>query len=388
MKRFLTIAFCLLTISSSNSAYSQPANSQASQFDGPVAFLYVGNSQINAFSVSSEGRLAPVHGSPFAGAPYSMAVNGKYLFAENPYLPEIDSFAIAQDGSLSHAAVATTIHLGCDDSQISNLFLDHTGATLYGLNYDGAGASCDSAIYGSYRVQKPTGDLAYLGSNGASPHFNSPLTFVSNNRFAYGAFCQGSPGARIYAFERTTSSELHYINVTAPLPSLGDEKRDGRFYCPSLTAADPTNHMAVYVQGYDQNGSEYQPQLASYTVDSAGNLMTTSTAQNMPEAPYGAQNLRMSPSGKLLAVAGYGLQLFHFNGGGSITPYAQLTGDDIEQVFWDNDNHLFAISQIAGKIFVYTVTPTSITQAPGSPYDIDFPVSMIVQPVTPNPYKH
>jgi hypothetical protein len=95
----------------------------------------------------------------------------------------------------------------------------------------------------------------------------------------------------------------------------------------------------------------------------------------------------MAPSGKLLAVAGTaGLQVFHFNGASPIThDTGLLTKDHVDQVFWDNDNHLYAISQGAGKLFVFTVTPTSANQATGSPYTISNPLDLAVQPRTPRP---
>jgi outer membrane protein assembly factor BamB len=90
----------------------------------------------------------------------------------------------------------------------------------------------------------------------------------------------------------------------------------------------------------------------------------------------------MSPSGKLLAVAGTtGLQVFHFNGANPITTYTGLlTKNEIDQVFWDNNNHLYAVSRPTGKLYVFTVTPTSHSQAPGSPYTITNPQNLIVLP--------
>jgi len=93
-------------------------------------------------------------------------------------------------------------------------------------------------------------------------------------------------------------------------------------------------------------------------------------------------DLRMSPSGKLLAVGGVGgLQVFHFQGSSPITHYTGLlTTDQISQMFWDHNNHLYALSQSAGKLHVFTVTPTSAVEAPGSPYKIPSPSEIIVQP--------
>jgi hypothetical protein len=93
------------------------------------------------------------------------------------------------------------------------------------------------------------------------------------------------------------------------------------------------------------------------------------------------QDLKVSPSGKLLAVAGQGgLQFFHFNGANPPTAYTPLlTTDDISQMFWDNANHLFAISQQAGTLHVFNVTPTGYSEAAGSPYTVSQPGSIAVQ---------
>jgi hypothetical protein len=91
----------------------------------------------------------------------------------------------------------------------------------------------------------------------------------------------------------------------------------------------------------------------------------------------------MSPTGKYLAVAGAGLQVFHFNGANPITKFTGLlTTDTIDKVYWDNASHLYAISRTAGKLYVFTVTATTVTQAPGSPHKITAPDSLIVLPRT------
>jgi len=43
-------------------------------------------------------------------------------------------------------------------------------------------------------------------------------------------------------------------------------------------------------------------------------------------------------------------------------------------------NHLYAISTNSGKLFVFTVKPTSVTRAPGSPHNIPGAGSLIVLP--------
>lgn len=84
-------------------------------------------------------------------------------------------------------------------------------------------------------------------------------------------------------------------------------------------------------------------------------------------------DMKMSPTGDLLAVAGSGgLQMFHFDGSGAITPYTgHPTGDEIDQIFWDNQGHLYALSRPAGKLYVFIVTASGYAHATGSPYVVD-----------------
>jgi hypothetical protein len=182
--------------------------------------------------------------------------------------------------------------------------------------------------------------------------------------------------------ERNSDGSLSWLNSLPPLPTA----KFGDFYCPWSAAADPTNHLAVAVQPYTfdwvKDGSA---QLATYAADRAGNLTTNSTYSNMPSVLVGNVNhYWMSPSGKYLAVGGSsGLQIFHFNGANPITKFTGLlVSDGIDQLFWDNANHLYAISRAANKLYVFTVTSTGATQAPGSPHSITNPNYMVVQPKT------
>jgi hypothetical protein len=52
----------------------------------------------------------------------------------------------------------------------------------------------------------------------------------------------------------------------------------------------------------------------------------------------------------------------------------------IENAYWDNANHLYALSQNRHSLYVFTVTTTSARQAPGSPYNIPGTQNIIVQP--------
>jgi hypothetical protein len=98
----------------------------------------------------------------------------------------------------------------------------------------------------------------------------------------------------------------------------------------------------------------------------------------MPSIETQANTISISPSGKFLAVGGSGFQIFHFNGSSPITKYTGVfqPGSQFTEFGWDGDNHLYALG--SGKLYVYTVTSTSVEEASGSPYSIPEASSMIV----------
>jgi hypothetical protein len=120
--------------------------------------------------------------------------------------------------------------------------------------------------------------------------------------------------------------------------------------------------------------------LASYTVDSKGDLTSTNTWENMPTLAGDIYAFLMSPAGKYLAVATQtGVQVFHLNGASPITPFTGVIGTSgyIDNLGWDVLNHVYALN-VSNKLHVYTVTSSSVKEASGSPYLI--PVS-VNQPI-------
>ncbi len=88
----------------------------------------------------------------------------------------------------------------------------------------------------------------------------------------------------------------------------------------------------------------------------------------------------ISPTGKLLAVGGgSAFQLFHFNGSAPVTEFfpAIAAGDNLLEFGWDKNNHLYSLTG-RSALLVYTVTPTSIEQAPGSPISTPEAGSVVV----------
>jgi hypothetical protein len=351
-----------------------------------VATVYVAyrpaNSSTNAikeYVADNLGKLTELPGSPYIGRVFNMAVNGTYLFGNKG--PYIETYEIQSNGTLHWVAETKYVMSAdsdCDES--ADLFLDHTGATLY--NADDYVQGCANNGYQSFAVQKSSGKLTFLNSsNWTTDGAVFALSFTGNNQFAYTSNCYHFT-PYLYAFRRNSNGTLTALGnldwYTQPKPPSGD------FYCLNHAAADPADHVAIAVQPFSGYGDSDGPyQLATFTANSSGYLNTSSTYANMPKVAVGEVTaLSISPSGKLLAVGGYnGLQVFHFNGASPVTPFTGLlTTARIDQIFWDNNNHLYAISTSANKLFVYGVTPNWHGVASGSPYTINSPWSVAVQP--------
>jgi hypothetical protein len=371
---------CASTVLASAQATSPSTDANdASPSTAPVAFVYVSSfpnttGQINAYSAAANGTLTAIPGSPFPGNVNYMAVNGAWLFAieNNPNESLVDSYSIASNGVLTLKDTNTANA----NPGVLSVYLDHTGSTLYADYYT------TNNDYLSYSIDQATGKLTQIGDLAGGPSNGSPVSFIGNNGFAYSSSCYHF-GPAIIGVRRNTDGTFSYLNnfnPPFPAPPAGD------FYCPWLAAADARNHLAVAVQPFTGNWVSDGPyQLATYTASSSGQLTTNSRYANMPKVLVGSiTDYWMSPNGRFLAVGGSsGLQIFHFNGANPITKYTGLlTTKEVDQVFWDNAHHLYAISRAAGQLYVFTVTSTSVTQAPGSPHSITVPEYLIVLPKT------
>ena len=391
MKCHMTFIVRLVVTLSTALTLAQSASAQTEAMiqdstSSPVAYVYVSagsykTSEIYAYKAASDGRLTSVPGSPFpALVNLGMALNQNYVFTTDGTY--IYSFSIDSDGAVKQVASIDALQFdgGCGAPQA--LFLDRTGATLYDADGDYNCTGSDFA-YQSFSIDSSTGELTFLGATTGTWLWYVPLSFIKDDVYTYGATCSGNMYWSIFGFLRADNGNLDGVsmNINANIP----DAKPGDFYCPSLTAADPTNHVAISMQAVNGNtfGSDGPPQLATYTADSSGNLTTTDTRFNMPKTALEyVTDIAMSPSGKLLAVSGIaGLQIFHFDGSKPITHYTGLlTKVEVDQVYWDNDNHLYATSYSGDSLFVFTVTPTSVRQAPGSPYTIAQPLNIGVLP--------
>jgi hypothetical protein len=342
----------------------------AQNISPPVALVYVSaatgaTNEINAYVAHANGTMTPVAGSPFAGNGAYLAANRGWLFSTDTV--NIYSYSIAADGALTQASSinAQQYNQYPTGGPIS-LFFDRTGTTLYDedIYWDGANNN-----YQSFDLNPQSGTLTYLGAtNSVSAAWITPLTFIANNKDAYGSTClKGSQ--YIYGFSRSSNGTLTDMNITPAIPTA---PQGG--YCPYLAAADAANDVAISLTPTDDGYSPIGPaQIGVYTADSSGDLTTNSTSANMPPTAVGTViDMKASPSGKLLAIAGTtGLQVFHFNGPNPATHFTGLiTNDEVDQIFWDNANHLYAVSRSTGQLFVFNVDSKSCVPAQGSPYSI------------------
>jgi hypothetical protein len=374
----------LCTTAASSQTSESGVEASLSNSSSPVAFVYLSNEigssstyEVTGFAAAANGKLSAIPGSPFSANLQNTAVNGKYLFGVTPNSVYIDSYKIEPDGALSFdKATNLAKYNACGES--IGLGFDHSGSTLYNLELEG---DCANNLYESFSVNESTGALNHVQNFDGSPGFQQNLVFSGNNVYGYGVSCYHDDFG-FFGFKRNSNGSLTALNINPALPAA----KANDAYCPLVVAADPANHLAFGFQAYTDlpyGPTVGAPQLGTYTIGSSGNITTTSTYKNMPAVSTGTIiDINMSPSGKLLAVGGSkGLQVFHFNGASPLTHFTGLlTSEDIEQVGWDNSNHLYALSVTHGKLFVFTVTPSSVSQAPGSPYTVHRPWGFIIQP--------
>jgi hypothetical protein len=412
MSRSIRLAVCLVALVCTGGIWAQSQDAQTDESlnenaaSAAVAHVYVASSShVYAFSAAADGKLTPVPGSPFKESLSWMGANGHYLFGFEGSSTTIASFSMAPDGALRKVATTNTDDFDssdCNPTNGSEFRIDHSGLNLYNAEINPM-PFC-SFPFQSFRINDADGKLTFLSDTNSEFGGGAGLNILGNNQYAYVPTCTDfvSPPTStrhpdtnyvgdIATYQRLSDGELVALNAGQPIPAAPNDSADPTqpspgFYCPNTAATDPTNHMAMLLNAIDYDLSAgYGPAvIATYTADANGNLSTTSTYQNMAVSETGGW-MRMSPSGKLLAVGGGGLELFHFNGGNPVTKYKMLLpNDSIGQIFWDYNDHMYAIgtdSAGAGKLWVYTVTPTSVTEAPGSPHSIPNAANMVVQPL-------
>lgn len=408
--RTCTLAFCLTVLAAGNTfpQTSPDTNSTPSPDAAHVSYVYVGTSNgAYLYDAASNGVLTRVSGSPFPIAGSAVGSNGKYFVSlGTAYL---HSYPVASNGAIKGqvSQINTHLYAGSECGAAHGAVLDHTGQDVYVQLYDDAPVGSDEeacAELQSFKIAS-SGAFSFLEATqfatetetGLNTAHTTLLSLTGKGTFGYSASYDHDCDVVTWEFKRQSSGAMFlnsYEYLTVPSTPPG-----WRWY-PFLMTGDPTNHMAVAMFGESGDFSPcgdviHLTQLASFTVASDGNLATTNTPENMPTPQVHSEVMNMSPSGQFLAVGGAatfkaeegtqtpGLQVFHYNGANPITPYSGvLATAPIDEIRWDNNNHLYALSNSTRKLYAYTVTQTSITAVPGSPYTIaSSPNALVVVPI-------
>jgi len=379
-----------------------PTLSQTSDITGAatpatVAFVYVQTAKgINLYNATAAGKLTLVKGSPFqpSGPGQTMiGSNGKFLVTLGAN--DLHAYPVAANGTIGKQVSQTDARnyggAECTGGVVSPISgeMSPTGKAIYVFPGPDLASGCNYYYLQTYSTSK-TGEFVFIGDTEVDPdtpeYVYSSLPFmIGNGKFGYGfdfseLDCWPDAGVGledIYVPSKQGALEFKGSNLSIKITSPPPDESYWSIGSLNL-ASDSADHLAIELHSYsgycDDGGGTlaYGPiQLASFTADSHGNLNTSNTYLEMPVLSGYAGVMTISPSSKILAVAiGSGIQFFHFNGAAPITKFTGIVGTSgsITAMQWDHSNHLYAINGASGNVHVYTVTTTSVVEAPGSPY--------------------
>jgi hypothetical protein len=375
-------AFCL-TLLSAGPAFTQTTEATAEKTStAPVAWVYLqGATGVNLYDAASNGKLTLVNKSPFQTQGLMTGSTGRHLFTTTE--TSINTYAVESNGAIGSVASTTNIDKytasSCGFVGINGALLDHTGKYLYVSVSSINGYTTACVLWQSYKIGS-NGELTYLGD--LSGIGAGDLTTISSNDiYFYGVNGQSEGpcsfgGNHFAGYTRTSGGDLKVnesFKHTDPTPNPSPAGSNNDYY-PFAMTEDPAGHLAVLMSECNST-DQSQPlakYLASYTINpKTGAIKATTSYKNMPltevdnDIPLNSlppMIMNMSPSGKFLAVAGGGLQFFHFNGAEPITPLSKLllTGDDIGPLQWDKDDHLYTLNT-PGQLYEYAVTSKGVT---------------------------
>lgn len=363
-----------------------------------VANIYVQTtSGVVVFTEASNGKLTELKGSPFPVSGQMEDIGGHFLISVGTTILHV--YQIESNGGVGKqiSQINTASYGGseCGGTSGQGSVLDHTGKYLYvQLNTLTTQDAC--AAWQTYRLESDgylqfLGDTEYYQSDDGAMYAPSAVpTIGSSDKFGYSSFvnygnCPGN-GQPCPAFTAFVRNAEGVFEINSKFSTTGPEPPPGTVWYPysgPFERADPNGHIAALLTPVGQGNSFGRIQLASYTINpSSGALSSSNSYEKMPYLDIGDWDqcacygsilaMSMSPSGDVVAVGGEGLQLFHFNGAATPTSFGGTlgAGEQFQQLAWDNNKHLYALSYGAGQVFEYTVTSTSITPVPGSPFQV------------------
>ncbi len=391
------LAICLAVLSA-GPAFTQTTDEPTTKKPAPVAYIYVQTTPgVMVYAAAANGSLTTVAGSPFKVTGQMEDISGKHLIAvgtTNLYTYPIESNgAVGKRISTTNTADYGGSYCGTTSGQGS--VFEHTGKYLYvQLNTNNTCAAWQTYQLESNGVLEFRGDTEDYDTDEYGNVIQSlPPTFSSSDKFAYGVYEAGEFTGNQYceyyyeycpnvaSFVKTSNGELE---GNGSFSQSGPEAMGGWSFYPNAKAqmqADPSGHLAVVMNQLDGYGDAYGAQLASFTIiPSTGAISSTNNWENMPTV-YGDSGvplaMSISPSGRYVAIGSTTggsclLQLFQFNAAAPplYISSTTLSCDNIDQLKWDSDNHLYALSYDYAELYVFTVTPSNTDLVPdsGSPY--------------------
>jgi hypothetical protein len=394
--RGLVLAFSLVLVSSF--AFPPKAKAQSTSSTAAHVYVQVGGraGAVYGLNASSTGQLSAIPGSPFKLGTEIIGGNKTQFLTLGDSL--LHSYGVASNGAiqsqLSQISLMDYSGGSCGDGKDDGdgAVLDHTGKYIYVLLQNAYSGSVACAAYQSYIINSDgsfvfDGDTEITSPNetgSADCCFGLP-SILGSESFAYSNYMAPQNYWVLSGFRRESSGTLDYLpDFTYTPPPVTDG------YNASWADASPTGNYAVLALSVIDQA--YPAQLGSFTVNSEGNLTTTNTSSNMPSTKLTEFSTTFSPSGNFFVAYGTaggtnangkgGIEIYNFNGAAPLTLYkTALEGTPINQVVWDSSNHMYAISTSENMLYVFTVTPTSVTE--DSSWSIGAPYSMVVVSETP-----
>jgi hypothetical protein len=377
------------TIAVAPKASAQPTPSTAAyvyiQIQGPEGAVY-------GFSASSTGQLSAISGSPFKPAGAIIGSTPTKFFTLGQTL--IHSYGIASDGAIQSQSAQepvldyTGYECGGGATGEDGAVLDHTGKYIYVMLDDGFRYNESCGAYQAYVINSD-GSFSFDGETQITGPLNTGDSFygfelpsiLGNESFAYSEYSAGGPPENVYlsGFRRESGGTLDYsLLISATVPTDGNN-----YYAALSPDASPAGNYVVLQLYPDWTAP---PQLGVFTADSEGNLTTANTSSNMPTSSFDGPVTTFSPSGDFLVAyadngqtsgAGNGIEVYNFNGAAPLKLYKTLlNGTPVDDVAWDGSHHMYAISTKNNELYVFRVTPTSVTQ--DAAWSIGAPYKMVV----------
>jgi hypothetical protein len=348
-----------------------------------LAHIYVqsgGNAgPVYGYTTLSNGTFTAISGSPFKPGTKIVGGTGSKFFTIGKTL--LHSYAVGSNGALGSqlSQIGFFNYTGGSCGNTADpvgpqAVLDHTGKSVYVLLQGDGNHLC--ASYQTFNVNSD-GSFTFNGDSQVSVESGGDATVPSilgNETFAYADNFVPFDN-KITGFRRESSGTLQYTGLVNPTFSGSDSYKA---YRPD---ASPTENFVVLREFLNDSG---YPQLGSFSVGSNGALTSTNTSANMPQTNLQVTESAFSPDGVFYAVAGdngqnqpgSGLKLYKFNGASPLTLISYTVYDPIDRIAWDTSGHLYAVSTIENKLFIYTMVSGDIVRS--ATFSIPGPVNLAV----------